>query len=92
MKKFIFLFFFLGAALSSCSNDSEEFEIAAKELCSCMSDSDVDAEDAATVNMNIALCLLDSKVNLKDPEMTKAITKECPVHLFAFELFVEELK
>ena len=76
----------------SCSNDSEEYELAAKELCSCMDEGEVDAGDAATANMNLGLCLIDSKVDLKSQEMLDEINKQCPQFKDGFEDFVKGLK
>lgn len=92
MKKLIFSIFLFGGILISCSNNSEEFKSAAKELCSCMSKGEVDTDDAASANMNLGLCLLDSKVDLKAPEMVDEINKQCPEYKDGFEDFVKGLK
>lgn len=92
MKKLIFPILFLNGILFSCSDSSKEFELAAKEFCECMEEGEVDGEDAASVNMNVGLCLLDSKVYLKSPEMVKQVNEQCPQFKSSFEDFVKELK
>ncbi|MDG1332968.1 MAG: hypothetical protein P8P74_11610 [Crocinitomicaceae bacterium] len=92
MKKSIFLFFIICGALVSCSNDSKEYELAAKELCSCMIEGEVQTDDAAAENMNLGLCLLGAEVDLKAPEMSDEIEKQCPEFQDGFEGFVKEMK
>ena len=92
MKKLVFPILILGVILLSCSNNSEEFNKAAKDLCSCMNEGEVDGEDASSINMNFGLCLLDSKVDLKDPEMMTQVNKQCPELKDGFKDFVKELK
>ncbi|MFK7787093.1 MAG: hypothetical protein AB8B56_18370 [Crocinitomicaceae bacterium] len=89
MKKSIFLFLILGGTILSCSTNSEEYERAAKKICSCMKAGEAGAEDA---NLSIGFCLLDTEVDLKEPEMKKQMNKQCPQFNDGFEDFVKELK
>lgn len=91
MMKSIFLFLLLGCTILSCSNDSEEFKREAQTICSCMEGDQAEAEDAGA-NLNIGFCLLDAKVDLKDPKMREQINKQCSQFNDEFEDFVNELK
>ena len=92
MKKLIFPILLLGGIFLSCSNNSEEFNEAAKELCSCMNEGEVDGEETTSINMKLGFCLLDSKVDLKDPEMMTQVNKQCPELKDGFQGFLKELK
>jgi hypothetical protein len=92
MMKPMFLYLFLAGVLASCSNSAEEFELAAKELCSCMEDGQADAENAASAGVNIGFCLLDAEVDLKAPEMKEQINMQCPEFNEGFADYVKELK
>ena len=92
MAKTVLVFFITFGALLSCANESEKFESAAKEICSCMKNADVDAEDVSSANVNIGVCLLDAEVDLKSPEMKGEIVKQCPEFEESFADFVKTLE
>lgn len=84
-------FISMGVLLVSCSSQSENYLIEADELCKCMSESGYDLNDKADVKMNIGVCLLDVKVDLKDPEMAAQLKKKCPEITEGFEEFVDDM-
>ena len=57
-----------------------------------MTEGETDASDAVSANMSLGLCLLDSKVDLKDPKMAEQINEQCPEFKDGFQDFVKELK
>jgi len=92
MKNVLFIFLIGMGSITACSNDTEEFESAAKEICSCMKKTESDAEDASSASLSIGFCLLDVKVDLKSQEMKAEIKKQCPEFSDNYAEFVKELK
>ena len=80
---------FVGVVLLSCSTVNEDYSTAATELCECMKESGYDANDATNTKTNIGLCLLDAKVDLRNPQMVVEIEKSCPEIKDKFVEFVE---
>ena len=80
-----------GVLLVSCSSESEEYAIAADQLCKCMNESGSDLNDTSDLKMNIGVCLLDVKVDLKDPQMLTQVEKKCPEIKEGFEEFIDDM-
>ena len=91
MKKKIVAFAVIGMLLVSCSTASENYSKAATELCECMQESGYDAIDTSNIKMNIGICLLDSKVDLKNPKMLTELENKCPEIKEGFEEFVNKM-
>ena len=77
--------------LFSCSTISEDYSKAATELCECMAESGYDRSDAANIKTNIGVCLLDARVDLKNPQMASELEQKCPEIKEGFEEFVESM-
>ena len=84
-----FAFAVMGMVLFSCSTKMEDYSSAADEFCECMKSSSYDANDATNTKTNIGLCLLDAKVDLKNPQMVAEIENSCPEIKDEFVEFVE---
>jgi hypothetical protein len=91
MKKKIVAFAVIGVLFFSCSTASEDYAKAATELCDCMYESGYDESDAANIKMNIGVCLLDAKVDLKDPQMITELDEKCSDIKEGFEEFVKNM-
>lgn len=85
------LFALLSMLLFSCSN-TQLYEDEAKKICSCTEQSNPDEQNATEQDVNLGICLLGAKVNLKDQEMITQIEKQCPDLKEEYERFVRRLK
>jgi len=91
MKKRLVIFVAMGVVLFSCKSTSEDYSIAATELCKCMEESgDLDKYDPL-LNVNLGVCLLEAKVDLKDEQMADALEKQCPDISRAFKRYVKKI-
>ena len=86
-----FVVFVVMGILFSCSSVSEDYSNAAAELCKCMEESGYDGSDAANTKTNIGVCLLDAKVDLKNPKMASEVEQKCPEIKDGFEEFVASM-
>lgn len=91
MKMKTGLFAILGISLFSCSDVSDDYSTAATELCECMKESAYDEGNTGNVKMNIGVCLLDVKVDLKNSEMTRELEDKCPEIKEGFEEFLKSM-
>lgn len=92
MKKKLLVMLVLGILIISCSSESEEYSIAADQLCKCMNESGSDLNDTSDLKLNIGVCLLDAKADLKDPQMLIQVEKKCPEIKEAFEEFIDDME
>ena len=91
MKKKLLAYVAVGVLLASCSASSEDYTVAAKELCSCMKENGNEGADDPMIKVNLGLCLLDAGVDLKDPQMSKAVETECSEIKEGFEDYVKSM-
>lgn len=90
MKKNLLVSAFVGLIFVACSDASEDFTVAAKTLCTCMNQHE-NADDESMLKVNLGVCLLDAGVDLKDPQMSKAVAAHCPELKAAFDDYVKNL-
>lgn len=88
MKNILIAFVVTGLTLFSCSTISEDYSKAAAELCECMAES---GYDTTNIKTNIGVCLLDARVDLKNPQMVRELGQKCPEIKDGFEEFVESM-
>ncbi len=92
MKKKIVTLSAIGVLFLSCSTPSEDYAVAAKELCKCMEENGNEGSFDPLVKVNLGACLLDAQVDLKDPKMLKAVEAECPEIKGGFEEFINGMR
>lgn len=90
MKKNLLVSTVIGLIFVACADNSENFTVAAKNLCSCMKQTQ-NADDESMLKVNLGVCLLDSRVDLKDPQMSKAVEAECSELKAGFDEYVRSL-
>jgi len=88
--RFSLLFSILVIAVSC--NHAEDYQKEAEKICSCMSENGSYLETIQELEVNLGVCLLGAKVNLKDPEMITEIGRQCPELKEGYESFVSRLK
>ncbi len=87
----ISIFLILLLITVSCDN-SQAYEAEAEKICSCMKESTFMEETAQELEVNLGICLLGAKVNLKDQQMISEIEKQCPEFGKEYKDFVNRLK
>ena len=90
MKKNLLVSAVIGLIFVACADNSENFTVAAKNLCSCMKQTG-NADDESMLKVNLGVCLLDAGVDLKDPQMSKAVEAECSELKAGFDDYVKSL-
>lgn len=91
MKSQLVVIVSVGILLFSCSSSNEEYSFAATELCRCMEENGDKGENDPLVKVHLGVCLLDARIDLKDPEMLEAVKVECPEVKGAFSDYVKRM-